>query len=98
MPLNTRFRRQIEGFVEDLNPQPYKAQLDRTMEFDEASDMFGGLSVLDIQYVLVNWKIHLWVGSDGPWWLPIWANNGRPYIRLRDPESRKSVDVFLLPA
>ena len=66
-----------------LVPQPYVAQLK--------------VSFVDPIYIVGLHKIGVFRYDEGPYWMTIWANNGRPYIRMSDVSDGKMFDIFLLP-
>ncbi|KKS21174.1 MAG: hypothetical protein UU77_C0007G0019 [candidate division WWE3 bacterium GW2011_GWC1_41_7] len=79
-----------------LVPQPYVAQLKDTLELSEAIKVLK-LSFVDPIYIVGLHKIGVFRYDEGPYWMTIWANNGRPYIRMSDVSDGKMFDIFLLP-
>ena len=86
----------IRKIISQLEPQAVTAQLDKTLEFSEAEARFN-LQVTGLTYVIGMYKIVVYEGDKGPYYETLWANNGRPYIRLYDSASNELVDIFLLP-
>ncbi len=80
----------LEKIALRLGPQPAVAQLEKTISFQEAEQLMG-LQILD----LLNFrrKIKIMRGEEGPYYEPLWANNGRVYIRLS--HENELIDVFL---
>lgn len=96
MSIANKTLRAIQELVPDLKPQPYLAQLENTIEFEEAETKYQ-LKVVDVVREAGLIKIKLMKGGEGPYYETLWAHRGRPYVRINDKVTNKLVDVFLLP-
>lgn len=98
MPVSTKVRTELERALPKLHPQPSTAQLSITVEYDDARRRFK-LRVTELIRPFPNKSIikaTTFKEGEGPYYLRVWANNGRPYIRPL--LGRELMDVFLLPS
>jgi hypothetical protein len=98
MPISSFTKTRIQEVLPRLSPQPYAAQVDKTMEFREAEKKFKlRVDGAGLQFGL--YKAHIGMYGKPMYYEPLWAYNGRPYIRIYDDSSGKGelIDIFLLP-
>jgi hypothetical protein len=93
MPVSTQIQQSLYEMLPSLKPQVVTPQLERTMEFEQA-ELELKLKVIALDGVD---RIIIMCNGDGPYYIPIWAYRGRPYIRVAHGKGGFSVDVFLLP-
>jgi len=96
MPVSEKVRSWLQRILPELTPQPFTAQLKNTLEFPEAEEKFK-LVIEDWGRWVELYKIGVMQCEDGPYYQTIWANKGRPYIRIYDSEKGDLWDIFLLP-
>ncbi len=97
MALPTGVREKIEEWLPRLNCQPVCPQLGNRISLEVAERNLSLRVIGFLDHVNVHWiRLVAYMNELGPYFFEIWANDGKPYIRILDTKKNENVDVILL--